>query len=76
MCCPVRGKVSIKDPLLIMGKSSLCDDSGFPLKKYVTMTIHLMSISQWYENQCTLEASLNKTSSNGLKKNEEGKHLT
>ena len=55
------GKVHIKDPLLHVGKSSLCGNSGFPLKKYVTMTTCLMSNSQWYENQCALEESLNKT---------------
>ena len=33
MCCPLCGKVHIKDPLLLIGKSSLCGDSGFPLKK-------------------------------------------
>ena len=36
--CPVCGKVHIKDPFLLIGKSS-----GFPLKKYVTMTICLTS---------------------------------
>ena len=57
MSCPVCGK----GPLLLMGKSSLCGESRFPLKKYVTMTICLTSNSR-YENQCALEASLNKTS--------------
>ena len=60
-CCPVCEKVHIKDSLLLIGKSSLCGDSGFHLKKYVTMTICLMSNSRWYENQCALEALLNKT---------------
>ena len=46
MCCPVCRKVHIKDALLVIGKSSLCDDSGFPLKKYATMIIWLMSNSQ------------------------------
>ena len=35
--------------------------AGFPLNKYVTMTICLTSNSWWYENQCALEVSLNKT---------------
>ena len=35
--------------------------SRFPLKKYVRMTICLMSNGQRYENQCALEVSLNKT---------------
>ena len=61
MWCTVCGKVHIKDPLLLIRKSSLCSDSRFPLKKYVTVTICLMSNS-WYENQCAVQASLNKTS--------------
>ena len=61
MCCPVSWKVHIKDSLLLIGKSILCCDSGFPLKRYVTMTICLTSESRWYENQCALKASLNKT---------------
>ena len=61
VCCPVCGKVHIQDPLLLIGKSSQCSESRFPLKKYVTMTIHLTTNSQWYGNQCALEVSLNKT---------------
>ena len=60
MCCPVCGKVHMELPLLLVGKSSLCGNTGFPLKKYVTMTIFLMSNGWWYENQCALEVSLNK----------------
>ena len=52
MSCPVCGKVHIKDSLLLI---------GFPLKKYVIMTVCLTSSSQWYENQCALEVSWNKT---------------
>ena len=33
MYCSVYGKVHIKDPLLLIEKSSLCGDSGFPSKK-------------------------------------------
>ena len=33
MCCPIYGKVHIKHPLLLIEKSSLFGDSGFPLKK-------------------------------------------
>ena len=33
MCCPVCEKVHIKDPLLLIAKSSQCGDSGFPLNK-------------------------------------------
>ena len=32
MCYPICGMVHIKEPLLLIGKSSLCSDgSGFPL---------------------------------------------
>ena len=31
MCYPVCGMVRIKDPLLLIGKSSPCGGSGFPL---------------------------------------------
>ena len=61
MCCPVWGKVHIKDLFLLIRKSSLGGDSRFPLKKNFIMTICLSSNSRWYENQCSLEASLNKT---------------
>ena len=60
MCCPVCGKVHIKDPLLRIAKSSLYGDSGFPLKK--CRNDHVLDVnSRWYKNQCALEASLNKT---------------
>ena len=36
MCYPVCGMVHIKEPLLLIGKSSLCGGSGFPI-----------SLSQW-----------------------------
>ena len=36
MCYPVYGIVHIKGPLLLIGKSSLCGGSGFPL-----------SLSEW-----------------------------
>ena len=31
MCHPVYGMVHIKEPLLLIGKSSLCGSNGFPL---------------------------------------------
>ena len=31
MCYPVCGMVHIKEPLLLIGKSSPCEGSGFPL---------------------------------------------
>ena len=30
MCYPVCGMVHMKEPLLLIGKSSLCGSSGFP----------------------------------------------
>ena len=39
MYCSVYGKVHIKDPLLLIEKSSLCGGIGFPSKKCVNVTI-------------------------------------
>ena len=39
MYCSVYGKVHIKDPLLLIKKSSLFGGSGFPSKKCVNVTI-------------------------------------
>ena len=39
MYCSVYGKVHIKNPLLLIEKSSLCGGSGFPYKKCVNVTI-------------------------------------
>ena len=59
MCYPVCGMVHIKEPLLLIGKSSLCGGSRFPL-----------SLSEWSLTICltpyncrynVLSASLNKT---------------
>ena len=56
MCYPVCGMVHIKEPLLLIGKSSLCGGSGFPL-----------SLSEWSltkfltVDKNVLSASLNKT---------------
>ena len=41
MCYPVCGMVHIKEPLLLIGKSSLCGGSGFPL-----------SLSEWSLTKC------------------------
>ena len=35
MCYPVCGMMHIKEHLLLIGKSSPCDGSGFPLALYV-----------------------------------------
>ena len=37
MCYPVCGMVHMKEPLLLIGKSSPCGGSGFPL-----------SLSEWF----------------------------
>ena len=59
MCYPVSGMVHIKEPLLLIDKSSLCGGSGFPF-----------SLSEWSLTICLtpynsrlngLSASLNKT---------------
>ena len=41
MCYPVCGMMHIKEPLLLIGKSSLCGGSGFPLL-----------LSEWSFNIC------------------------
>ena len=41
MCYPVYGIMHIKEPLLLIGKSSPCGGSGFPL-----------SLSEWYFTIC------------------------
>ena len=41
MCCPVCRIVHIKEPLLLMGKSSICDCSGSPF-----------SLSEWSFTIC------------------------
>ena len=57
MCDPVCGMMHIKEPLLLIGKSSPCGGSGFPL-----------SLSEWSlcpppynRKNNVLSASLNKT---------------
>ena len=47
MYCSVYGKVHIKDPLLLIEKSSLCGASGFPSKKFVNVTIWMTSNNRW-----------------------------
>ena len=43
MCYPVCGMVHIKEPLLLIGNSSPCGGSGFPLSLFVWyITIWLM----------------------------------
>ena len=59
MCYPVCGIMHIKEPLLIIGKSSPCGGSGFPLSLYEwSFTICL---TPYNRKQNVLSASLNKT---------------
>ena len=59
MCYPVCGMVHIKEPLLLIGKSSLCGGSGFlfSLSEW-SLTICLMPYNRKYN---VLSASFNKT---------------
>ena len=59
MCYPVCGMMHIKEPLLPIGKSSLCGGSGFPfLLSEWSFTICPMPYNRKYN---VLSASLNKT---------------
>ena len=59
MCCPVCGIVHIKEPLLLIGKTSLCSGSGFPFSlSEWSLTICLMPYNR---KENVLSASLNKT---------------
>ena len=53
MGCPVCGKVHMKDCMLLIGKSSLCDNSGFPLQPMIWRSMCC--------RECAVETSLNKT---------------
>ena len=59
MCYPVCGMVHIKEPLLLIGKSSPCGGSGFPFSlSEWSLTICLTPYNRKYN---VLSASLNKT---------------
>ena len=59
MCYPVCGMVHIKEPLLLIDKSSLCGGSGFPFSlSEWSLTICLTPDNRRYN---VLSASLNKT---------------
>ena len=55
MCNPICGMVHIKEPLLLIEKSSPCGDSGFHLSLF---SIYLTPYNRKYN---LLSASLNKT---------------
>ena len=59
MCYPVCGMVHIKEPLLLIDKSSLCGGSRFPFSlSEWSLTIYLMPYNR---RENVLSASLNKT---------------
>ena len=59
MCYPVCGMVHIKEPLLLIDKSSLCGVSGFPFSlSEWSLTICLTPYNRRYN---VLSASLNQT---------------
>ena len=58
MCYPVCGMVHIKDPLLLIVKSSLCGSSGFPLS--LSEWSFTICPKQYNREQNVLSASLNK----------------
>ena len=53
MCYPLCGMMHIKEPLLLIGKSSPCGGSGFPLSRYLNGSLPYV--------RRVLSASLNKT---------------
>ena len=64
MCYPICGMVHIKEPLLLIIKSSLCGGSGFPFSlSELSLTICL---TPYNRKQNVLSASLNKTFSSFL----------
>ena len=59
MCYPVSGMMHIKEILLLIGKSSPCGGSGFPLSlSEWSFTIYL---TPYNRESNVLSASLNKT---------------
>ena len=59
MCYPVCGMVHIKEPLLLIGKSSPCGGSGFPISLY--MWYFIIGLTPYNRKLNVLSASLNKT---------------
>ena len=58
MCYPVCGMVHIKEPLLLIGKSSLCGGSGFPFS--LSERSFTICLTPYNRKQNVLSASLNK----------------
>ena len=59
MSYPVCGMMHIKEPLLLIGKSSLCGGSGFPLS--LSQWAFTICLTPYNRKQNMLSASLNKT---------------
>ena len=59
MCYPVCGMVHIKEPLLLINKSSICGGSGFPFS--LTEWSLTICLSPYNRRSNVLSASLNKT---------------
>ena len=59
MCYPVCGMVHIKEPLLLIGNSSPCGGSGFPLS--LSEWSFTICLTPYNRKQNVLRASLNKT---------------
>ena len=59
MCYPVCGMVHIKEPLLLIGKSSLCGGSGFSFS--LSEWSFTICLTPYNRKQNLFSASLNKT---------------
>ena len=59
MYYPVCGMMHIKEPLLLIGKNSLCGGSGFPLS--LSEWSFTICVTPYNRKQIVLSASLNKT---------------
>ena len=51
MCYPVCGMVHIKEPLLLIDKSSLCGSSGFPLSLFKQLSLFALSVDSHIESR-------------------------
>ena len=59
MCYPVCGMMHIKEPLLLIGKSSPCGGSGFPFS--LSEWSFIICLTLYNRKYNVLNASLNKT---------------
>ena len=61
MCYPVCGMVHIKEPLLLIDKSSLCGGSGFPFSLSEWSLTIILCLTPYNRRLNVLSASLIKT---------------